>query len=319
MRRDRAIILICLGTSLLFWFFVKLSQQYLVRRVVELNYTLPEDQAFVKMPPSKAYANLKGDGWDLLRLYFRKTIELNLDASNQYDGIVSEATLVRAVEEIIRNDAILVNSIEFEEIELNFEEAISKMIPVHLRGSFSFGPEYQFREPPLLTPDSVLVSGPISIVEFLSEWPTDSIVISQLKADQKIQAPLLAPANESIKLEPPVIDVNLFVELFVEKDFFVPVQVNLAQDSIHVVPYPRIVRVTAVVGMSRFNDLKAEDFVLEAMLDGIEIRSENDLAPLQITKAPDYVRNIRLAQQSARFIFTLTDSLATDSLIGQSN
>lgn len=261
------------------------------------------------MPPSKIKMNLEGIGWDLLSLHFGSPLEVSIDATNQFGNRLSEQALRLKIEEKLRGEKISITSLDYQNIDLRFENATSKRVPVRLHASLKFEAEHQLRKAPSISPDSVTITGPSSVVDSLVFWPTDSLIREGLKSDETLSQPLLPPDNKSLKLNPTKVEVLLPVELFVEKDFFVPVQVNQVQDSFIIIPYPRIVKLTAVVGMSRFNELEADDFMLEANMEGIEIRSEKDLAPLEITAAPDYVKNIRLAQQSARFTFALKDSL----------
>jgi hypothetical protein len=309
LREDRSILLMCFGISLLFWFFVKLSQEYEVDRLIEVQYELPPEKAFIKMPPASIPASLKGKGWDLLRMYFDRPAQIELQAANQFGGRVNESLLISKTKEQLRSRNMEVLRVENDLIDLRFEDAISKVVPVRLRLNLEFEAEHQLSRPIQIFPDSVRVHGPQSIIGALAEWPTDSLNLTGLKSDLRRSVGLVSPSTASIILDPSEVEVEIPVEAFVEKSFFVPVSTgeNWSTDSIRV--FPPSVRVNAVVGMSYYDLLKPEDFRLEVLLEGIEINSENNTAPIQMTQSPDFVRNVRFSPQSVEFIFTLQDSI----------
>ena len=309
MREDRNVLVLCLGISLLFWFFVKLSQPYEVDRDILLEYDLPPETAFINKPPERVKARLKGNGWDLLGMYFDNQAQIRLQASNQFSGRVNENLLISKTLEQLSKRGIQVLRVENEQIDLRYEEAAAKVVPIRLRVSLDFESEHHLRGPLVIQPDSVKVYGPSSIVNALTEWPSDSIQLTDLRSDLEMKANLLQPSTGSIILDPPEVALLVPVEAFVEKSFFVPISIrdSLSIDSIRI--FPPSVRVNAVVGMSQYDSLQPDDFVLEAILDGVEINSSNNTAPIQMIRQPAYVRNVRFAPQSVEFILTVQDSL----------
>ena len=68
-KKDRAILMTCIGIAFVFWVLVKLSQPYTSECEILLDYDLPEDKVLRETPPEKITATLKGNGWDLFREY----------------------------------------------------------------------------------------------------------------------------------------------------------------------------------------------------------------------------------------------------------
>ena len=91
-KTDRGILLISMGISLFFWLLVKLSQNYKTQREVLINYNLPEDMAFLVIPPEKINVTLDGRGWDLMYDYLSNRIR-----TVDFDLVNTEKQILRTI------------------------------------------------------------------------------------------------------------------------------------------------------------------------------------------------------------------------------
>ncbi|MCB0676040.1 MAG: hypothetical protein KDC30_05130, partial [Saprospiraceae bacterium] len=66
-------------------------------------------------------------------------------------------------------------------------------------------------------------------------------------------------------------------------------------------------KIVCVVGMSHYNEVSATDFTVEADLQGISPRSENNTVPLQLTRQPAAARSVRFVPASVEFFFQLPE------------
>ncbi|MBK7410763.1 MAG: hypothetical protein IPJ40_23545 [Saprospirales bacterium] len=161
-------------------------------------------------------------------------------------------------------------------------------------------PQHQYVTPLTLTPDSVLVTGPVSLLDKLDYWPTDTGRIGPLKTNYTQVIPLARNPERVLKLGVASTTLNLEVEPVVEKTiYYVPVMVSNAPDSIRI--FPASVTIYCVVGMNRYSTLGAVDFTVEADLGGIAPNSQQNTVPLNLTCAPDFVKNVRFSPQSVEF------------------
>jgi hypothetical protein len=87
------------------------------------------------------------------------------------------------------NDA-RVESITPRVIEMHLEKRVQKQVPVRPSLTIRTGPAHELIDPPVLDPDSVTVSGAASIVAPLSDWPTDSLVIPDVRDTLRQTVPL---------------------------------------------------------------------------------------------------------------------------------
>ncbi|HLR32255.1 MAG TPA: hypothetical protein VK074_07185, partial [Fodinibius sp.] len=169
--RERIVVFaVSLILAVCFWFMVNLSIDYNLNIELPLvTAGIPEDQALVQQPPETATVSISGEGWKLIRLYNNPpAINLNVTSSevNLYDQVQRQ---INATSEVN------VQKVQPLILTLDMEERVSKKVPVQPIFSLSFVQQYGFTEEPTVQPDSVTISGAASLIENITEWPTDSL------------------------------------------------------------------------------------------------------------------------------------------------
>jgi hypothetical protein len=310
LREDRAVFLICTAIAFLFWFFVKLSQDYESEWTFDMTYLLPAEKAFLEAPPEKVTADVEGRGWDLMYLYFfRRHDTVRIQVEGGLVPSLNERSLIARLSPFVTSSNLDVVGVKEEYIDLSYELRASKKVPVRLAKELMFMPEHYQTRPIALNPDSVTLSGPESLIRSIQEWPTDSGQIKGLRADFQDQIPLQQPARKVLDVEPKEVELSVKVEPFVEKTFlFVPVQVKNAPDSLKI--FPSSVKIACVIGMSQFSSIEASDFTVVADLENFELNSENNTVPFHLSEMPEAARSVRISPPSGEFFFQVTpDSL----------
>jgi len=295
---DRVVLGICILLSLFFWLLVKLSQEFVTNRIVKIDYILPEDRSFTEMPPQTVLATVRGSGWNLLSNY-----------------LVKEATAIEIIlpekESFTLPASILENKIQQEfksldvfEVDLDyllFNTAIrsTKIVPIRLIRKLTFADNFQIKDSILLQPDSITVTGPPIILDTITGWPTTLFEVSNLKTTISKSLDVEAPINEVLRINPSSIEVILPVEEFTQKDLFIPVQVLNAPDSLKI--FPKTIRVSCLVGLSKYDSLTSQNFLLQADFKNVVFNSSNNTLPVNITQSPPYVSQVKLDKQSVEF------------------
>lgn len=299
LREDRAILLSCIGIALVFWLLVKLSQTYRTEKSVTLNFSLPAGKTFRHYPPDDVKAQIEGSGWDLMFSYFNSNrVELgyNLEEIDQFT--LNRGQLRADISRALSFKDIIITEVNYDNVEIVLEEEATRKIPIQLAYKIDFAPEFHLQNDILLTPDSVNITGPNSIIENIVSWPSDSLKLENIKANLVQTIDLTNPSKE-ISITPTSVQVNINVEQFTEKSLFVPVVVKNAPDSIKI--FPEIIKLSCVLGLSHYNELDPEDFQLEVDLQKIPVNKGRNTAPIQIAKSPEYIRNITFSHKSVEF------------------
>lgn len=310
-RQDRAILMICIGIALVFWLLVKLSQTYTSEKTVDLSFRIPEDMAFRQAPPKDLVVKLEGTGWDLMFEFFASPgIRLQYDLLDRNQLLRSRSNLRSDLQNALFSRDLDVSDLNYDRLDLYLEEKVIHRVPIRLQADLSFASEYQLRRPVRLIPDSVAVIGPISLVDSIDYWLTDSLILRDLKNSLQTELELQIPPAE-IKLEPAVIEARIDLEQYTQKSLFVPLVVDNAPDSVQV--FPRQISVTCVLGLSQYEKINQDDFRFLIDLAEVDLNADNNIVPIELVEQPDSVRNIQFTPKSAKF-FIVQDSLAQSPL-----
>jgi len=297
--KDRAILMICIGIALFFWLLVKLSQSYRMTKDVYISIRTPVNKALSNPPPGNIAVQLQGTGWQLLGEHLSgKQIRISYDAENTDQILINSGQLRQDIQKKLSSGALRIIDINLDHILIQLEEEVYKKIPVTLVADLNFAPEYQLKEPILLQPDSIVLSGPTTLIGSILTWPTDSLILSGLKSSTRLEIALQQPPK-GILIDAPVVKAFIEVEAFTAKALFVPLTIINAPDSVRV--FPDKIKLECTVGLSLYNSLDAADFKLEVDIGGVKLREGKTTVPIVLKRSPDFVRNIHFTPQAAEF------------------
>ena len=301
LRKDRTELLICFGIAAVFWFMVKLSQEYQTHWKFAFEYVLPEGQAFIEKPPEVIDATISGSGWKLMYFsLFRRHQPLVFDLQKLPLSVLERRLVIDRIQAHLGDASLEVADINLDYSPIRSGTKVSRKLPIKLRFQIGLAPQHQFAGPVTLLPDSVLISGPVSLLDSLHYWPTDTGQIGPLKANHSQTIPLAVNLEQVLDLGVKETQLKAEVEPVVEKTiYYVPVVISHAPDSIRI--FPNSVTVYCVVGMSKYNTLDASDFTVEADLRGVTPQTDQNTVLLNLTCSPDFVKNVRFSPQSVEF------------------
>ena len=301
---DRAVLMFCIGIALIFWLLVKLSQIYKTTKDYEITYLLPEGKTFMEPPLNKVKATIEGKGWDLISNHFRnKNVAINFNLSDLPSQPINPNLIVDKIQNILpaNIDALDVNTDYFS---VQVENKAEKKIPVILNSKLEFAPRFHMTDSLRLIDDSVTISGPLSIIEQLESWQTDTLVLNKIQASAKLKVPLVPPKNSQLSLNLQEIEIELNVEEFTQKDIFVPIVVKNAPDSLKI--FPENIKMSFTVGFGNYNSIKSSEFTAEVDLKDIPLNTEKNTIPVFVIKQPAYIKNLNFNPKSVEFFFVET-------------
>jgi len=300
-KKDRGTLIISICIALIFWFLVKLSNEYSSPKDVYINYILPEDKVFQEMPPRIIVAELQGVGWELMREFFTaKDPVITIDLVESSLSYINSNQLRSKVANAIGNNDVDIVKLNFEDINLALEDKVSKTVPVLLQDSITVAPEHYLRDSILISPDSVLLEGPESVVTELEQWETNTLILTNLSSTTERLLALQEPTNLQLVISPRVVEVTVPVEEFTDKSLFVPIIVkNPPADSIKI--FPSKIRLDVTVGLSDYNAIEEEDFQVEVDFQDVPLNAKNNTVPIQIAKQPTAARSVQFSPKSVEF------------------
>ncbi len=298
LREERAILLICFGIALSFWMMVKLSRTYTSEKQVILKFELPEDKVFSSSPPDDVHVQLSGRGWELMIDYlYSPQIILSYKLPDTQWFNLNKWQLRSDISRKLAFSNIQIKEASHDDVTLPLENKIVKKIPIHLNYSFSFAAGYHLQGVQL-SPDSLKVSGPGTILDTLKTWQTAPLALENLKSNTKRILALRKP-TKGLAIDAEAVEATILVEQFTEKSIFVPLMVKNAPDNLKI--FPELVKLSCVVGLSQYNAVNQSDFQVEIDLAKIPLNEGKNTIPIVLKKQPGYVTNVQFAPKAAEF------------------
>ncbi len=296
-KQDRAVLIVCIGIASVFWFFVKLSQIYSIDVEVGLDYVIPINKVFSEIPPQKVIATLEGTGWDLLPSYF-KNIEtsVEIDVMRRY---INTSDLNTKISSSIDELGLSLKRVNPDYLVLSLQDQSSKKVPIQLNSQITVAPQHYIKDSILLFPDSVIASGPKSLIDSLFYWETYPFKLDNLHKNTQQVIFLSSDENSLIQLDTNTTTVTISVEQVAEKKLFVPIRVKNYTDSLRI--FPSKIQLSVSVGLSDFDLITEKDFVVEVDMKDIENAQANNTAPIQVSQYPTIVRALRFSPKSVEY------------------
>lgn len=162
----------CFVVSSLIWIFNSLNRDHEAKLSVPLEIRYNESKYMPLHPlPKHAIATVKGYGWHIFRTTsFEKHHKIVLWVKHPGPHSRLDTTVFREYLEQHLTDDLEVKHVLIDSIDVPFELKASKWL--HLKvdeKSISYASNYELGSPIALTPDSVLVKGPNSMVFGLAD------------------------------------------------------------------------------------------------------------------------------------------------------
>lgn len=292
---ERRVLLLCMGLSLLVWFFVKMSQQYESRGALRLEYRLPMGHVFAEQPLSTMPFKFSGTGWKLLKMsVLRQKPSLVFKLSVAPKQIISRSDISKKIEEELRLNLLELGQ---DNLAISLDSLFFKKVKIELDTAISFENGYFFREDIRLSPDSILVFGALQLLEKITAIKTEPLKMKCPEKDFTKGLRILNPQPELLQLSAKETEVFMPVEQYTEKSLAVPVMVLNERDSVRLLP--GVVELQCVVGISRYKELKPSDFRVVAVIGNEDATST---VPLTLVRQPAWVKSARIAPQSVEYL-----------------
>jgi len=299
--RDRWIFLGCFVVATTFWAMQRLSSNYNFTQKYSVRYTIPNGKVFKKPPVTTVEVTLVGIGWDIVTKSAKNIgdkIEVELSPDN--NQLIPSSAIAEKINALLSSNEISVAQVKPANISIVLEDQAKKKVPVVSKLNIEFLQGFYIRNEMRFVPDSVVITGSYQAIRDIDKWNTEILNINKLNkniVDMPIQ--LEPPKSDLLRLDQPVVRMNLEVEEYTEKVFTVPLHIKNSDSK--VTSIPNTVEVKCVVGLSKYDVLTEDDIELYINLDESLIRNDINIAPISISRMPDFVRHISYEPASAKF------------------
>lgn len=240
------------------WVFISLSGEYFYTVKLPVTFSnIPEGFAVSNYSDEEVSISLKGQGWQLAQMTLGSTPEFIVTV----DGTSGEhrISLRNALDQNRwLSSAVQINEFSPDEIRYRIEELAEKKVPVVPNAVFNFKEGYGLVADSKVTPESVVVRGPRSIIQNLAEVQTEQKTYSSVDNTKTENVNLESLAN--IEYDIDRVQLSFDVQKIVDKEFQnVLVEVKSIPPSKNLTVYPERISVILRGGINLLGKLNPDE------------------------------------------------------------
>ncbi|MCF6268423.1 MAG: YbbR-like domain-containing protein [Melioribacteraceae bacterium] len=210
-------ILLALIFSVILWVFVSFSNSYTTTFRVPVEFTnIKEGYALLSQTSSEIGLTIKGEGWSLAQITFGPETTFKI-STNENIGIQNYNVSDAIGENRWLSSSIEVVSISPLEIGYSVERLNYKTIPIVADISIGIDEGFGLVSKVELTPDSVKISGPKSLIDNIKSVVTEKYEFDN--NDESISTQLKLKEIKHINFENDITNIEFVVQKIVDKTF----------------------------------------------------------------------------------------------------
>ena len=202
-------VALCFITASIFWLFNSLNKTYSTSIRFPLQFEFDRSKfAPVGQLPQTLLVNVKGTGWDLFRKYFGvkvPTLTLQLERPVETRKIVASTLPVRLAPQM---GTIQINHVVIDTLRLHIEPRIYRKFPLVVdTNAFKFKNDLARISKIVITPDSVDISGPVSVIHELPDPIVLKMSDARIGGNYREEVEVEIPDLDLVQRNPPVVEV----------------------------------------------------------------------------------------------------------------
>lgn len=300
IKNDRKLViyLICVGIASVLWLLNALEKEYTVELSFPVSYTnLPKNKILINDPPNHFTLDVQSYGFTLLRYKLSVAFSPLVFNINDYGGKImadssrsNYAFSSRQFRSKIANqlsNELNITGIHPDTIYFKFDQIVTQSKKVVPDVNLQLKKQHFLYDKIKVKPDSVRVHGPKSILDTLKAVET---IAQKYKAlDQLTQRNVSLKTIKKVDFSPKRVVVQIPVEEYTEKELSVPISIDGMPDSVKVNLFPSEVKLSFLVGLSRFGEISPKDF--HASVSYENIKNKDDYLPVTLTMMPPNLKS----------------------------
>ncbi|MEM8485645.1 MAG: hypothetical protein AAF564_08845 [Bacteroidota bacterium] len=296
------VITMCIVFSVILWFFSSMSESYtksfdIVTRVENLS----ENEAFVTLPPPSVNVMVKGDGLQLLQLYYNPP-SIVIDANQ------SQLSVQEAVERRLPQNMMVERTLPAI-LSLQKEARQTKKVPIQPRAEISWPATHDIVQDIWVTPDSVELSGAQSILENITHWPTAFFEREDVKDTLDITVQLADTLKGLVALSISETRLSAVTAQFTEGTRDLDVHLNdVPSMQEYLTLDPPIIEVKFRVPLAQYQMAQdASDFLASVSYDALRDDTTGFIVPELVLPQGIWLRDVVMFPSKLRYYDVLLD------------
>lgn len=309
LRIDRNIItyLICVVIATILWFLNALNKDYSAVISYPVKYVnLPQGKHLISDLPSTLSLEVRAKGFALLghrisTSFLPITFNVNTYSNHllEKDEVFEYTLNTNEIKDKIGNQLnteIKLLDITPATIEFKFAQSVEKKVAVRPVVNYTLKRQYILNQI-TATPDSVLVSGPATIIDTLRYISTKSLRLKDL--GKSVTKEVELTPLRGCTVDDATVKLDLQVEQFTETKKTIRLQARHVPGSFYLRLFPDNVNITYDVGLSNYEKITNQDFEFYVDYDQTQSSSYLDV---KVGKTPAFIKNLVFSPQKVEYI-----------------
>ncbi len=302
-RRRASVFITCLALAIAAWILTQLSspKPYTIKAII--SYTnAPLRRSFHSLQSDTVNAQVQGTGWNLLfsRMNMdNNTISVNLKSLDSRNYVVLSTQLKDINDK--RPVGRQIVSFNPDTLYFDFSSRAVKRVPVQLLYKIGFKKQFGIADQIVLRPNYVTLSGPAEVLQKITIWKTDSLMLDNVEMPVEQTVRLQGVRESNMTIYPKTVQVKVPVDEFTEKTVMIPVKLINNKNYYNIKLYPQKVKVTFLVSLGKYPAINNDFFEAVADLDQWHEKGYEQL-PVKLTSFPDYCKVVKIEPQNVDFI-----------------
>lgn len=298
-RRRLSVFIICLLFSAFVWLVIHLSHDYVIPVSFPVKYSgLPKGQVISGTSDTAITFKVRAKGFQLLGGMFGDRDTVNISLSQlRYLRIpgkqVKAYLLTNNLREIIAKEINLNEGlvhISPDTLYFEFDKMVVKRLPVIPLIRYTVTAPYGIVDSIHISPSSILVSGPPSVMDTIHAVYTQLLDIGEITETQQISTSVSktlkrAPLDFSTSNFKVLIPIDKFTESAVS------VKVTSANDSCRIKVFPESITLHCLVAFSNYK--KLDPSLFKVVVDCQSANATSGIVKPIISQIPSYVKLLR--------------------------
>lgn len=212
-------VALCLVAATVFWFFNALNKEHTATIAFPLQFQFNQS-AFVPVRalPQKVFINITGSGWDLLRKSVGFQVQpliVTLDRPAEIKKLPPSSVLALAAAQM---DQLKINHIATDTLLLSIDRRKSKKVKLFAAiDQRKFKPGFGLSSQIKITPDSVLLDGPQSILKQIPDSVQVLLLKESIEDNINTDGEIILPASDGVTMSVETANIRFSVSDFIEQ------------------------------------------------------------------------------------------------------
>ncbi len=302
-RKRFVTLIVCLFLAVGGWLFLALNNKYIYTAKTVLVYkNFPQKKAFHPLQSDTVDLQVEGTGWQLLFARLRikpQSIAISLDKLNNRNYILFSEQLNSVNNQLLTAQKVI--SVKPDTLYFDFSARTVKKVPVHLVSDFKFVKQFGISSDVVINPSHVTVSGPLSELNKIESWKTDSLVFKDVQNTIRTRVAMSQSHFKNVSIFPASVEVKVPVDEFTEKTMEVPLKIINNKEYHQVKLYPKKVTITFLVALSSYNKVNEDE--IDAVVDMQDWKlAKHQQLQVKLNHFPEYCKPIKIVPSKVDFI-----------------